>query len=130
MRISMPMVCADRKLTPMPAMTACLIVSVLVISIATSSRASRRPNACSIEFQVSDPRSRTTNALAQQLAPRGIRRRRASGWSGAATITYGCGANGSPTMSAPSGGRTMIAEVGQVVGHLPQELLAIAHRER
>ena len=57
----MLIVCADRKLIPMPAITACLIVSVLVISIAMF-RFGRRPaKPSSIEFHVSEPFSRTMN---------------------------------------------------------------------
>jgi len=75
---SRPMVCADRKLMPMPAITACLMVSVERISIVTFSWASNAPKPSSIEFQVSEPRSRVSHG-SRSSALTGRRLRRASG---------------------------------------------------
>ena len=81
------MVWADRKLTPMPAITACLMVSVLLISIAIFKlrQCGRKPS--SIEFQVSEPVLAHDEGLACSSRDTGMRLRSASGWSGAATIT-------------------------------------------
>ncbi|MCY1559157.1 hypothetical protein D9M68_961620 [compost metagenome] len=70
----------------MPAITACLIVSVLRISIDTLSDGRCCPKASSSEFQVSEPFSRTTKGsrTMRDMAMRGVR---ASGCSGEATTT-------------------------------------------
>ena len=80
------MVWADRKPTPMPAITACLMVSVLLISIAIFRSCRWRPKPSSIEFQVSDPFSRTTKG-SRFKTDIGIFFLPASGWSGGATMT-------------------------------------------
>src|SRR6185312_12011631 len=90
------------------AITACLIVSLLRISIATRTSRMRSPKASCIAIHVSEPRSRTTNGSSTTRAI-GTRRLPASGCDGGATITYACGANGSCTMSRPCGGRTITA---------------------
>ncbi|MNR62959.1 hypothetical protein D3C85_1851150 [compost metagenome] len=71
---------------PILAMTACLIVSVLLISMAIRRFESRPAKPSCIEFQVSEPFSRETNASSASPA-RGMSRRPTSGWFGAATMT-------------------------------------------
>ena len=70
----------------MPAITACLMVSVLLISIAMWSFGSHRPNAFAIDVRVSEPFSRTTNGSCAS-AVIGMRLLPASAWCGGATIT-------------------------------------------
>ena len=57
--------------------------------------------------QVSQPFSRTTKASRITVAS-GLPRTPAGGWSAAATIAQGCGANGSVTVSRSAGGRTIL----------------------
>src|SRR5437868_388999 len=75
---SRPMVWAERNAIPIPATTACLMVSVLAICIAMLSFPNCRPNTSRIEFQVSDPGSRITKR-SRLSAVRGICRAPASG---------------------------------------------------
>ncbi len=70
----------------MPAITACLIVSVLRISIATCSSPMSAPKLSAIEFQVSEPFSRTTKGSLATRA-REMPGCPTSRWPGGATMT-------------------------------------------
>ncbi|MCY1547700.1 hypothetical protein D9M68_837700 [compost metagenome] len=83
---SSPTVCADRNAIPMLAITACLMVSVLLISMAMRRLDSRPAKPSCIEFHVSDPFSRETKASSAN-ADSGMLRLPTSGWLGAATMT-------------------------------------------
>lgn len=77
---------AGRKLTPMPAMAACLMVSVLLISMAMLISAKCSPKPSSIECRVSEPFCSTTKGSRISLAM-AVRFLEASRWLDAATIT-------------------------------------------
>jgi hypothetical protein len=70
----------------MPAITACLSVSVLVISSAIRIASRCGPNASCMLSHVSEPRSRTTNG-SRSSRRMSMRDWPASGCDGAATIT-------------------------------------------
>ena len=106
---SRPMVCSDSKLMPMPACTACLMVSLLAISMLTLSGRRCSANRRSSSPRVPEPGSRIRKVSLARRAS-GMRRFFASGWPGAAMTTWGWRANGSTTVSMPCGVRPMMAK--------------------
>ena len=102
------MVCSDRNDTPRPAITACLMVSLLAISITTFRLAASPPRKRSSAARVPEPLSRmmkgTPRSCFTASSPA-----RTSGWSGAATNTCGCAAKGSARVASSLGGRPMMA---------------------
>jgi len=67
-----PMVWAERKLIPMPAMTACLMVSVLLISIVILNLTRNSASSSSITRRVSEPCSRTMKRFVRQCLQRNV----------------------------------------------------------
>ena len=126
-RTSSAMACDDRNESPMPAITACLIVSLLMISIAARDacgvRSRMRPAS---NEKCPEPSPNTNGFLQQSLA---IWRMPTSGWPGAATITYACGAKAARAGVGVVGRADHDREVGQVVGELAQQGFAIVDRE-
>ena len=108
LRSSSPIVCSDRKLMPMPAITACLMVSLLDISIEMRGvmRCSRKKS--SIALRVPEPGSRTMKGKASSACTVTCSER-SSGWSGGHTKTSGCAANGSALVAISFGGRPITA---------------------
>ncbi len=78
---------------PMPAITACSMVSLLDISITTHGTTRCAAKQSSIAFRVPDPCSRAIKSWCEAAGAFGPRVP-SSGWSGAQAITTGCAPNG------------------------------------
>jgi len=94
--------------TPMPAITACLIVSLLFITLSIFGAKPRSPKNRSIDERVPEPCSRTRKR-SPASASSGIACSRARGCDGGAITTSGWSAKGTATVSKRWGGVPMIA---------------------
>mmetsp|Transcript_38692 Transcript_38692/g.90456 ORF Transcript_38692/g.90456 Transcript_38692/m.90456 type:complete len:222 (-) Transcript_38692:177-842(-) len=101
---SSSIVCSDSRLTPMPAMTACLIASLLGISITKVGWMRCRSRYSWSTIRVPESASRTTNGSSASAAA-GTASARAKRWLGEVTSTCGCIANGSARQGTSFGAR-------------------------
>ncbi len=85
---SNPIVWREMKASPMSAITACLMVSLLLITLPIFGTKPRSANRRSIDERVPDPCSRTRNVSSASDAS-GMRRAAASGCAGGAITTSG-----------------------------------------
>ena len=105
---SSPIVCREISARPIPAITACLIVSLLLITLPIFGTKRRSAKKRSIDERVPEPCSRTRN-VCPASAGSGMRRAAASGLEGSAMMTSGWSANGVASVSSRCGGTPMIA---------------------
>ena len=117
------------KASPIPAMTACLIVSLLAIPLADATRTPCAAKNRSIAARVPDPGLAHEERLPRERLDRRPAGGAPAGGRARATTTSGWRANGTEIVCTSLGRRPHDGEVDLVAGELPHDGLAVVHEQ-